>query len=286
MRLLVWNVQWCRGTDGRVDPGRIAAEIRRLADPDIVCLQEVADNFGDLPGSAGEDQVEALARELQGYELAYGFGVDVPDGAGGRKRFGNLIASRLPVLRVLRHSLPWPADPEAPSMPRVCLEAVVETAFGPLRVATTHLEYYSARQRAAQVERLRDLHAEACAHARQPPPRSYEAGPFEPQPGASAAILCGDFNMPPADPLYERLLAPFGDGTSRFIDAWRHAHPGAPHPPTFCVYERDPGETPYCCDYVFVSEDLAARVTGVSVDGVTQASDHQPVIVELEDRRR
>jgi endonuclease/exonuclease/phosphatase family metal-dependent hydrolase len=277
----VWNIHWCRGTDGRVDPARIAAEIRRLADPDVVCLQEVACNFADLPGSAGEDQVEALARELPGYELAYGFGADVPDGAGGRKRFGNLIASRLPVLRVLRHSLPWPADPQEPSMPRVAVEAVLETGFGPLRVATTHVEYYSARQRAAQIERLRELHAEACAHARRPPLRSYEAGPFDPQARPSAAILCGDFNLPPTDPLYERLLAPFGDGTPRLVDAWRHAHPAAPHPPTFRLYERDPGETPYCCDYVFASEDLAGRVVEVRVDGETRASDHQPVIVEL-----
>lgn len=42
MKLLNWNVQWCRGVDGRVDPGRIANEARRLADPDVFCLQEIA----------------------------------------------------------------------------------------------------------------------------------------------------------------------------------------------------------------------------------------------------
>jgi endonuclease/exonuclease/phosphatase family metal-dependent hydrolase len=283
VRLLAWNIHWCRGTDRRVDPGRIAAEVRRLADPDIACLQEVACNFADLPGSAGEDQVEALARELPGCQFAYGFGVDVPDGAGGRKRFGNLIVSRLPVLRVLRHSLPWPADPQAPSMPRVAVEAVIEAGFGPIRVVTTHLEYYSARQRAAQVERLRELHAEACAQARRPVLRSDEAGPFEPQLRPSAAILCGDLNMPPEDPSYARLVAPFDDATPRCVDAWRHAHPGAVHPPTFRLYERDPGEMPYCCDYVLVSEDLAPRIAAVRVDAATQASDHQPVIVEFRD---
>ena len=28
MKLLTWNVQWCRGMDGKVDPGRIAAQVR------------------------------------------------------------------------------------------------------------------------------------------------------------------------------------------------------------------------------------------------------------------
>jgi endonuclease/exonuclease/phosphatase family metal-dependent hydrolase len=200
MRLLVWNIQWCRGTDGRVDPARIAAEVRRLADPDIACFQEVAEHYPELPGSAGENQVEALARALPGYELAYGYGVDLPGAAGRRKRFGNLVASRLPVRRILRHSPPWPADPEVPSMPRVAVEAVVETSFGAIRVVTTHLEYYPACQRAARIERLRELHAEACAHALRPPRRSYDTGPFVPQARPSAAILCGDFNMPPHDP--------------------------------------------------------------------------------------
>src|SRR5579859_914363 len=178
MRLLSWNVQWCRGMDGAVDPARVAREARRLADPDVLCLQEVADNFPALAGSHGENQVELLAREFRGYAAAFGWGVDVPDGAGGRRRFGNLILSRLPLRQVLRHSLPWPAETGQPSMPRLALEAVVAAPFGLLRVTTTHLEYYSTAQRAAQVERLRELHAEACAHARAAPSQAYDAGPF------------------------------------------------------------------------------------------------------------
>ena len=140
MRLLSWNIQWCRGMDGVVDPLRIAREARRLADPDVLCLQEVAENFRALSGSRGEDQAELLAQAFPGYAAAYAWGVDVPDGAGGRRRFGNLILSRLPLLQVLRHSLPWPALSGAPSMPRVALEALIEGPFGPLRVTTTHLE--------------------------------------------------------------------------------------------------------------------------------------------------
>src|SRR5258706_15989489 len=122
MQICNWNVQWCRGIDGRVDPKRIAAEIRRLADPDIICLQEIAANYPELRGSAGEDQAPALADALPGYEVCLVSGVDVPGSRGRRSRFGNLILSRLPVGRVLRHSLPWPPSPDAPSMPRVAVE--------------------------------------------------------------------------------------------------------------------------------------------------------------------
>ena len=95
MRLLSWNVQWCRGVDGTVDPARIARTARALCDPDVLCLQEVAVNFPALAGSRGEDQRAALAGEFPGYAAIVAWGVDVPDEAGGRRRFGNLILSRL-----------------------------------------------------------------------------------------------------------------------------------------------------------------------------------------------
>ena len=77
MRLLTWNVQWCRGLDGVVDPARIAREARRLADPDVLCLQEISVGFISLPGSHGENQVDALRAALPGYQLFYAAAVDV-----------------------------------------------------------------------------------------------------------------------------------------------------------------------------------------------------------------
>ena len=280
MRLLSWNVQWCRGLDGRVDPARIAAEARRLADPDVMCFQEIAAGFSDLPGSRGEDQVQALQSELPEYACAFACGVDIPGARSSRKLFGNLIISRLPVRRVLRHSLPWPAAPDSPSMPRVALEAEIESPIGVLRVITTHLEYYSAEHRRAQVERLRELHAEASAHSRWTAGSGYR--PLDSPPRPAAAILCGDFNLRPDDPLHARLPGPFNDRAPRFVDAWQALHPREPHPSTFRIHERDHGESPYCCDFLFVTEDLVPRLRAMRVDGATQASDHQPLMVELD----
>ena len=165
MKLLQWNIQWCRGMDGVVDAARIARVAKELGDPDVACFQEVAINFPALAGSSGEDQVALLRREFPGYAAVFGAGVEVPDGAGGRRQFGNLILSRLPMRQSYRHSLPWPAESDTPSMPRVAVEAVIEAASGLVRVITTHLEYYSSLQRMAQVGRIRELHTEACIHA-------------------------------------------------------------------------------------------------------------------------
>jgi endonuclease/exonuclease/phosphatase family metal-dependent hydrolase len=270
MRLLSWNVQWCRGVDGEVDPARIAAYVR-AADADVACLQEVASNFPDLPGSRGEDQPVALWKDLPEYEPVAGWGVDVPSRTGNRMRFGNLILSRLPVQRVLRHSLPWPADAGVPSMPRVAVEAMVQAPFGPLRVLTTHLEYHSGRQRAAQVARLKEIIAEGQGERK----RVEEPGPYRTYPASASTLACGDFNMPPDDPLHAALLE------SGLVDAWQKLHPGKPHPPTFRLHERKAGVAPYCCDFVFVTPELAPRLESIRVDADSRASDHQPVSVEL-----
>ncbi|MGH8708784.1 MAG: endonuclease/exonuclease/phosphatase family protein [Burkholderiales bacterium] len=274
MRLLQWNIQWCRGIDGRVDAARIARVAQELADPDIACFQEVAVNFAPLAGSGGEDQVALLRELMPGYEAFFAYGVDVPDDAGGRRQFGNVILTRLPVRQVFRHSMPWPPEDEIPSMPRVALEAVVEAPWGPLRITTTHLEYYSGSQRAAQVRRLIEIDAEARAHARARPSPRYASGPFQPLTRPPAGILTGDFNMRPDD----ALVAELG---KTHVDAWRIRHPGEPHPPTFCLHGDEHGKDPYCCDFVFVTPDLAQRVSQVRIDLDTQASDHQPLIVEF-----
>jgi endonuclease/exonuclease/phosphatase family metal-dependent hydrolase len=282
MILITWNVQWCRGIDGVVDPARIARAARAFDDFDILCLQEVAVNFPGLLGSHGEDQVAELAAALPGYRALFGVATDLDDGNGGRRQFGNAIFTRLPVLQVFRHSLPWPADPTVPSMQRLALEAVVVTASGPIRAISTHLEYYSAAQRMAQVDGLLHLHAEACGHALAPrQPDQRPGGSFDTVPRPASAILCGDFNFKPEDPEHARITAPLDDAGPHLFDAWTAAHPGEPHPPTVGVYDKSWPR--YCCDFAFVTRDLTPRLRRVEVDASTQASDHQPLLVEIAD---
>jgi endonuclease/exonuclease/phosphatase family metal-dependent hydrolase len=281
MQLITWNIQWGRGADGVVDPQRILRACREMGDADVLCFQEVGRNFPGLAGSEGRDSFAALAAGLPGWTVVEGVGMDTLAPGGERRQFGELVLTRRPVIQAFRHLLPWPADSEVPTMRRVALEVVIAGRRGPLRVTTTHLEYYSARQRAAQVERLRALQAEAASHADDPAFPAKAGGPFETRPRPRSGILTADFNFRPEDPLYARLQAPI-EGGPAYRDAWRIRHGATPHAPTLGLYDKVqwPGE-PFACDFIFVTEDLAERVTDVVVNTATKASDHQPVLLQL-----
>jgi len=284
VKLVTWNVQWGRGLDGRVDFARIVKTARAMADFDVLCVQEVADNFPALAGNDDRDQFAELAALLPGFHRVEGIGVDVAGDGGRRRRFGNAIYSRYTVLSARRHALPWPADAGKESMPRVAVEATLQAPMGALRVTTTHLEYYSDIQRRAQALRLRALHDEACQRAADPGFPTAEGGPFDATPQTVDAILTGDFNFPPEHPAYDDIQRALAGGGPRYRDAWAATQGHLPHPPTFCVHAKAYAKEPYCCDFVFVSENLVSRVRALEVDGDTRASDHQPVLVELDDR--
>jgi endonuclease/exonuclease/phosphatase family metal-dependent hydrolase len=103
----------------------------------------------------------------------------------------------------------------------------------------------------------------------------------------------GDFNMRPDDPVKRRISEPFegsvprdgsvprGGGIPALVDSWRALHGDAPHPVSFCLYEQSSGP-PHCCDFMFVTEDLAPKIRRIVYEQETQASDHQPVLLELD----
>ena len=279
MNLVTWNTQWCCGLDGVVSPERIVRTARALADFDVLCLQEIAQGFDAMPGAPG-DQPAQLRSLLPGFEVFFGAALDEAAPDGRRRRFGNLIATRLPVAQVQHHALPWPADAGVRSMPRMCTVVTVrDPRVGALRVMTTHLEYYSGLQRMAQAEALRALHVEACARAAAPPLADDDASPFRAKPHTPHAILCGDFNLPPDAPEVAAIQAPFG--ASRLHDAWPLVHGTAPHEPTFRLFDRTYGPDPVACDLIFVSDALVSRVQRIAIDAQTRASDHQPVLAVL-----
>ena len=290
MKLITWNIQWCLGVDGKVDPQRIVDEAKAFGDFDVLCLQEVARNYPGLKHNTADDQFATLAKLLPGYTAIEGIAVDDFSSEHGRREFGNMILTRLPVISAFRHLLPWPADPHVPSMQRMALEAVLKTASGPLRVTTTHLEFYSERQREAQVARLRQIQAEATGHAKDTWQEEKKGGPFELRDRGPSGILCGDFNYEIDEPIHQRLQQPITDEESalghvpRYVDAWAIAHPDRPHDPTVGVFDKEQWhDRQFCCDVICVTEDLAPRVVDVRVNLDTSASDHQPVLLELAD---
>jgi endonuclease/exonuclease/phosphatase family metal-dependent hydrolase len=175
-----------------------------------------------------------------------------------------VILSRLPVGAVFRHLLPWPVDSAVPSIQRIALEATLLLPMRPVRICTTHLEWYSTLQRAAQVERLRELHAQASAHASSP---GLLVGGFTFKPNAAESVR--------PQSAHRRRQA----FLRRRLDI---AHPGRAHPPSVGAHDKvQCSGAAFTMDFAFVSADLAGRVKTVLIDSHSDASDHQPVLLEL-----
>jgi endonuclease/exonuclease/phosphatase family metal-dependent hydrolase len=275
MRLITWNIQWGKGCDGVVDLARIVSVAKSLADADVFCFQEVSNGFASLDGDT--DQGAQLAALLPDHHAVFRAAVETIDSQGKSHRFGNMTLSRLPILQVASHLLPWPQDNSVRSMRRQALEVTVQAAFGPLRVTNTHLEYYSAAQRDAQIGRLLDLQQEASSYRQAADKRE----PYGRQMIAASGILCGDFNFDVSDPQHAMLHASSRPGLN-YRDAWILRHPNRRHQPTCGIHDRAQWvQGPDCRDLIFVTEDLAGRIRSVEVEGLTKASDHQPVLIEL-----
>jgi endonuclease/exonuclease/phosphatase family metal-dependent hydrolase len=284
MQVLTWNIQWGLGIDGRVDLTRIASEIRRVADPDVICLQEVTDGFDDLKGNDGSDQFAALAAAFPNYVAINAPALDFGGKSGRRRRFGNMILSRLAVGSVERRPLPRLTQSDHECMPRGVVTATVATPIGAIRIMTTHLEWSAPQLRTPQIEELREAHREICSRIANPP-RPGKAG-YAPQVESSSTILVGDFNMTPDEPNRQLLMASFqSTSVPRFVDAFEAIRPNEQHPYSMCLFDDSDGLA-RCLDYVFCTEDLATSIVRVHYDQTSPASDHQPVVVELNGESR
>ncbi|SHG73101.1 endonuclease/exonuclease/phosphatase family protein [Massilia sp. CF038] len=279
MRIISWNMQRGRGLDGQCDAARALAQLREASEFDVLCLQEVSCGYHDLPGLEGVDQFAQLRDLLPGFTGVDGIVTDRHADRHPRQQFGNMLFSRFPLLQIARHTLPWPPDPEVDSMQRGVIEAVLDTPIGVLRVSTTHLEYFSASQRSAQVERLRELHHDSALRPAPAQSPRLSDGPFSAPAAARLALLAGDCNFQPHEPEYRRLTAPFGDAVPPYCDAWNLRYPGQPTPATVCVHAVD--TVPFTYDYIFATPQLQSHIHSMRVLPLHTGSDHQPVLIEL-----
>jgi len=160
-------------------------------------------------------------------------------------------------------------------MPRVAIEATLKLPMGPVRVTTTHLEYYSpcsARRRRC-----------GCASCTTRPAAARRAPAFRPP---RTARSTSRRRRPRPSSRRTSTSRPRIPPTTKSRSRWRAAGPpiatrgqGArPARARADVLRARPPlrEAPYCCDFIFVSEDLAPRVREIRVDLDTQYSDHQP----------
>jgi endonuclease/exonuclease/phosphatase family metal-dependent hydrolase len=134
-----WNIHSAIGTDGRFAPERIGQVIKEM-NADIVGLQEVP-----LGGSDWPDVLRFL-------QAATGFhGVEGPTHCNPRRRFGNAVLSRYPIIASRSIDLSF-----GRCEPRGALDADIDCHGHPLRIIATHLGLRPGERR-AQIKTLLEV---------------------------------------------------------------------------------------------------------------------------------
>jgi len=242
-RIMTYNVHSCRGTDGRLDVGRVAAVIAQ-SKPDIVALQEV-----DVrrTRTGGVDQAHAIAERL-GMHFHFNAALQVAE-----EQYGDALLTALPMRMVKSGALPNLRKVQVRGRKieledRGALWAEIEVEGRPLQVINTHLGLVPLEQK-AQSETL--------------------LGPHWLGASPDPVILLGDFNATPRYACYKRFA-------TRLSDARRLA-PGKPGAPTF------PSRLPIMrLDHVFVSDDVTVDGIHAPDTALAKvASDHLPLVMDF-----
>ncbi len=248
LRVVTYNVHYCKGLDGRFAPERIARVLRDI-DPDIVALQEL--DCG-RPRSRGDDQLAYLAAELGLHHLF------CPSIVNGEERYGHGLLSTRPLRLVRQARLPTGGGPVIE--PRDGLHASVLIGGREVSLVTTHLGLaYS--ERAAQIDRLLE--------------DDFLGG----VPPGRPALFLGDLNLAPGGKLYRRLVARWGhlNGHAVFRDVQAHA-------PNHVAIKTFPSFMPVRqLDHIFVTPHFRIVEVRSPANLLTRrASDHLPLVAELE----
>lgn len=284
LRIISYNIQYGRGMDDRYDLVRACNRVRGA---DLICLQEV-DQYWRRSGD--KDQAAEIAGLLPTYYYVYGSSFDV-DASGRaahgavinrRRRHGNMILSRWPILSSRTFNLPKRHYDDRFNMQMTVIEAVVSTASRGLRIYNYHAGYLESSERQQQVAEFARLFAASPAEQgawsgkadidgadwsdrRQAPPMP------------ASAIVCGDFNANVGTAEYRQLL----DSTG-LVDCWSVADPQQVDAPTWKKERGEDVRVSGKIDHILVTPDLAPHIAGVSIDHDTDASDHKPIEAVLQ----
>ena len=174
VRIMTYNVHFCEGMDGKMDPARIARVIAR-ANPDIVALQEL-----DV-GRQRSEAIDQAHRIAQLLEMEYYFH---PAMQVEEEAYGDAILTHLPMRLIKSASLPGPN--RRGWEVRGALWVAVEVGNIELNVINTHLGLLPG-ERQRQIQTLLDTDWMGHPECRGP------------------AVLCGDLNATPSSPVYKLL---------------------------------------------------------------------------------
>lgn len=272
LRLLTYNIHGWKGTDGRIDVGRLA-DVIADSQADIVGLNEVFHPL--IPAGASQAALAMLADALG---MAYAFGVALtPQFAfAPTAAYGNALLTRYPLLAHAGHHL----TPVAGHEQRGLLEARVLLPDGrrTLSIYVTHLDHRSETVRATQWAAVAQwtVRDRAQPHVVMGDFNALAPTDYANRSDAQAALERIDWTQHfVADglQLVPRVLK------ARYVDACAALNPAALLP-TF------PAAEPLVrIDYIFVSQPLAPAVRWCrpwTTDQTAVASDHLPLAAEID----
>ena len=179
-------------------PPRIVDEARRIADFDVLCLQEIADHFPEL-AAARREPVRRTRSSLPGYRVRRRGGR--PSGcARPAQRFGNLIC------RATRSGRSAPHAALAGRPQQTCRAFLCARGHGAVRAAARddhapRVLLYTGATHGPGPCACASCTSEACGHAAAPPLDEFRrfAHPSRPRCTRLHAILLGDFNLGPTE---------------------------------------------------------------------------------------
>lgn len=276
MKILTWNIQATKGCDDRYDLSRIVSQIKRYEALDVICLQEVSKNIPDLNG---DDQPALIAEQFSNYEMVWAPGFSTPGARGRRIEFGNLTLLKQGLLKNSHlHTLPSPAV-STMQMPRTMVETIVDTGNRNVSIFNTHLAFHSESERVAQVDALTGLRDQIIAKSKLPELPS-PVGPYKFENTCDSVILCGDLNIDSQSDVFTHHIH-----DKHWIDCWNVYQSGnlekKRQPTCGCYDDVQWPQGPHVRDYFLATENIAELTARYEVDVKTDASDHQPVFLEI-----
>lgn len=277
IRILSWNIQSGLGCDGVNDLGRIVDFIRENGAPELICLQEISRNISEYSAPDQDDQLEYLKALLPEYSSHWGTGTSWLNREGKVEEFGNLTLSRIPVQLTRIHLLPRPPAYNKAQMQRVAVEVVLPVGNRLLRVINCHLAYHLELERRKQLEFLHIFQQwEEEAFKNAPMEKN---GAYSHNIGTVDTVICGDFNFTTECSEYTYLVE------NGWQDGWRLINPLEPHLPTCGIFDHDIWPMgAHCRDFFWFSKDCCFKPEKMLVDQETSYSDHQPIIITLQER--
>ena len=237
LSVLCYNIHYGQGNDGRYDLERLAAVIAK-AKPDLVALQEV--DVG-VKRSARVHQARRLG-ELTGLAVRYG---PTQHYEGGL--YGNAVLTRLPILDVAIHPLPYTeSTAERVTYPRGAIAVTVRDPTGqPLRFVSTHFQHNVPEDRVAEAKAINKL--------------------FASDSDSIPTILAGDMNaLPDSEPMQV------------LLKRWTNASDDPPSSTWPSIKPRSR------IDYILYRPVTHFRVSHAEVIDESMASDHRPVFAILQ----